>query len=70
MRPLGARRLTLVVAPIATIALLAGAMGGCSWLLGVSEDPVVGDLSIDAAGDAAKDRPDVEEAAVEDAPVE
>lgn len=69
-----------VVLAAATLASLAG-VGGCSWLLGVSDDPVVADLSTDAA-DASPDArlsvdsasldspPDVPEAAVDDAPVD
>jgi hypothetical protein len=54
------------------VALLAVPAAGCSWLLGVSEDPVVGDLGIDAAVPEASDEAsDGEvEAAAEDAAVE
>lgn len=63
------------------MALLGAATGGCSWLLGVSEDPEVYDPGADAGIDVAPDAldardsalpdlPDVEEAAVDDAPVE
>jgi hypothetical protein len=64
------------------VALLAGATVGCSWLVGVSEDPVVVDLGPDAADgsvgedpdhqdaheSAAPDLPDAEDAGVADAP--
>jgi hypothetical protein len=50
------------------VAVLVTATGGCSWLIGVSEDPVVGEVGIDAA---VGDEPDAEvEAAAEDATVE
>lgn len=62
MSRLATRPLTLVA------ALLAAAAGGCSWLLGVSEDPVVYELGIDGSGDAEPDRPDARDAAVPDPP--
>lgn len=70
----------VLVLAAATLASLAGALG-CSWLLGVSDEPVVAGLSADAA-DASPDAPltvdsasldsppDVPEAAVDDAPVD
>ena len=69
----GLRSFTLVIALLA-----AAATGGCSWLLGVSEDPVLADLAIDSSAEAGPDvreardgaRPDVEEASVDDAPVD
>ena len=54
-RPRG-RPFTLAAA--ALVAAVAAATGGCSWLLGVSEDPVVEEPGIDAAGDAGPDRRD------------
>ncbi len=53
--------------------LFAAASGGCSWLLGVSEDPVVVDLSeIPDAADAADaaQTADAAETGEPDAPVE
>jgi hypothetical protein len=61
LRFFGVRSLTLVA------GLLVGSTG-CSWLIGVSEDPVVGDLSVDGAGDGDPDGG--LEAAAEDAPLE
>ena len=72
-----------VARPVALfVALLAAACtGGCSWLLGIWEDPVAAELPQDGSADVAAealdardgapvDPPDVAEAAVEDAPVE
>ena len=65
MRLVAGRPITRAVTP-ALIALLAAAMVGCSWLIGVSEDPVVDDPGMDSSVDAEPEREDARDAALLD----